>query len=74
MPVRLLARLAGGFDHRVVVVDAHVAAAAQAAGSLGQARMKGDFLGVWIVGPEIDHLVEDALVLFRHAANPSRPL
>ena len=45
MPVRLLARLAGGLDHRVIVVDAHVAAAAQAAGSLGQARMEGDLLG-----------------------------
>ena len=45
----------------------------KAAGGLGQARMEGDFLGVWIVGPEIDHLVEDALVLFRHAAIPLGP-
>ena len=30
--------------------------------------MEGDFLGSRIVGPEVDHLVEDALVLFRRAA------
>ena len=48
----------------MIVVDAHVAAAAQAAGGFSQARLKGDFLGRRIVGPKIDHLIEDALVVF----------
>jgi hypothetical protein len=54
--------LSGRFDHRVVVVDAHVAAIAEQAGTLCETGMEGDFLGGRVVGPEIDHLVKNALV------------
>ena len=63
VPVGFFARLAGGFDHRVVVVDAHVAAAAQTPRALGQPLVEGDLFGVRVIGPEVDHLVEDALVV-----------
>ena len=62
VPVGLFAFLSGRFDHRVVVVDAHVAAIAEQAGTLCETGMEGDFLGGLVVGPEIDHLVKNALV------------
>ena len=63
MPVGLFALLAGWLDHRVVMVDAHVPAAAQLACVLAQTQVKRDFLGVGIVGPQVDHLIENAFIV-----------
>ena len=64
VPVGLLADLAGRLDHSVVVVDSDVAAEAQLACVLAQAGVEDDFPRLRIVGPQVDHLVEDTLVLF----------
>ena len=68
VPVGGAAVATGGFDHGVVVVDAHVPALRQPSGRLGQGAMEGVGFDGRIVGPEVDQLVEDQIVLLADVA------
>ena len=66
VPVGRPAALTRRLDHGVVVVDAHVAAPRKAPSGLGQIGMEREGLRGRMVRPQVDHLVEHPLVVFRN--------
>ena len=57
----------------MVMVNAHVPAAAQLPSVFGQARVESDLLRLREIGPQVDHLVKDSLILLRESTALLRP-